>query len=234
MNDGDRSTVFFPGAGSFGSEFRPLTEALGPASWAVRYPGRFGRDFGEPAASFDAVVGACVEQVTGRADPRPVLFGHSYGAYVAYASVLALAEAGIEVAALVVAGAAAPALVRVPPEAAGSPEGAASYLDAVDPRLLAEAPSEDWRSVLAETAAQDLRLLGEFASADSALARVRCPVLAVRGEHDPLAPDDAVTEWKGSTEGAFTHHTVPGGHSDFLRSPEFATWLREMVEGIGG
>lgn len=229
MNDGNRSTAFFPGAGSFGGEFRPLAKALAPESWLVRYPGRAGRDFGEPAASFDAVVRSCVGQITGRPDPRPVLFGHSYGAYVAYGSVLALAEAGVEVAALVVAGAVAPGLVRVPQEATGSPAAAMEYLDGVDPGLLAGAPSEEWRSIVAETAAQDLRLLGQFSFAGS--ARVRCPVLAARGEHDPLTTDTAIAGWKHSTEGDFTQRTLPGGHSDLLHSPDFATWLRETLHG---
>ncbi|GAA2966573.1 thioesterase II family protein [Streptomyces enissocaesilis] len=230
MNDGNRSTVFFPGAGSFGGELRPLAEALGPTSWLVCYPGRFGRDFGTPAASFDAVVRSCVEQIAERPGPCPVLFGHSYGAYVAYAAVPALHEAGIDVSALVVAGAPAPGLLRVPQQASHSPSAAAEYLDRIDPGVLADAPSEEWRGVVAETTAHDLRLLGEFTPTGT--SRVRCPVLAVRGDADPLTSDTAVAEWSSSTEDAFSRRTFPGGHSDFLRSPGCASWLREIRDGL--
>ncbi|MEU9980595.1 alpha/beta fold hydrolase [Streptomyces sp. NPDC050856] len=230
MNDA-RGTVFFPGAGSFGSEFQPLVDALGPASWLVRYPGRYGRDFGVPAASFDAVVRACAEQLAGRPAGRPVLFGHSYGAYVAYATAARLEADGFEVSALITAGACAPGLLEVPEGAAASPSGAAEYLESVDPGILADAPSDDWREIVAETAAQDLRLLGQFDPA--AFTRLGCPVLAVRGEADPLTSDTGTAEWAHATDGAFARRSFPGGHSDFLRSPACASWLRETRETLG-
>src|SRR5262249_44765773 len=86
MDGASRSTVFFPGAGSFGNEFQLLVDALQPAAWLVKYPGRYGRDFGVPAESFDGVVRACTEQIASRPAGHPVLFGHSFGAYVAYAT----------------------------------------------------------------------------------------------------------------------------------------------------
>jgi surfactin synthase thioesterase subunit len=76
---------FFPGAGSFGGE-------TPPGAVLIRYPGRYGRGFGVPAASFDAVVDACAAQLARRSPTRPVLVGHSYGAYVAYATALRLAD----------------------------------------------------------------------------------------------------------------------------------------------
>ncbi|MEU2561480.1 alpha/beta fold hydrolase [Streptomyces longispororuber] len=226
-NDGS-VTVFFPGAGSFGAEFGPLTEALGRSSWPVRYPGRLGRDFGEPATSFDAVVRACAEQILRRSAVRPLLFGHSYGAYVAYATAVRLGEAGVEVAALAVAGAAGPGLLRVPEQAAAGPAEAAAYLDRVDPGVLAGAPSDEWRAVVAETAAQDLRLLRQFTP--GTVPGLRCPVLAARGAEDPLTTDDTIAAWHSTTTGPFTRHTFPGGHSDLLGSPDCVSWLRRIRE----
>jgi len=219
-------TVFFPGAGSFGREFQALVDTLGPAAWLVRYPGRYGRDFGVPAESFDGVVRACAEQIARRAPARPVLVGHSFGAYVAYATAVRLREAGTEVCALVAAGASAPGRLQVPEQATGTPAGAARYLDGVDPRALADAPSDDWREVVAETAMRDLRLLRQFDAASS--SGLRCPILTARGEADPLTSDAGVGEWEHATAGAFSLRVFPGGHSDFLRSPACLSWIREI------
>ncbi|MBM9506838.1 thioesterase II family protein [Actinacidiphila acididurans] len=218
-----RVTVLFPGAGSFGREFQPLTAALGRAAWTVRYPGRYGRDFGVPAPSFDAVVRSCAEQIGRRNHERPVLCGHSYGAYVAYATAARLARAGTSVAALVVSGARAPELLEVPEKAAASHADAAVYLDDVDPVALADAPSDEWREILVDTTLQDLRLLAGFAPPPP--GPLTCPVLALRGTSDPLTSDLALTPWRDVTSGPFTQRTFPGGHTDVLHSPPCTTWL---------
>lgn len=232
MNDVARGTVFFPGAGSFGNEFRLLVDALGPAAWLVRYPGRYGKDFGVPAESFDELVRACAKQVTDRTPERPVLFGHSFGAYVAYATALILQEAGTEVSALVTAGACAPARLEVPEQATGTLPDVAMYLDRIDPGALAGAPSDDWREVVVETTAHDLRLLRQFDAASP--ATIRCPIIAVRGEADPLTSDAEVGEWEYATDGAFSLRVFPGGHSDLLRSPVCASWIRETLTVLNG
>lgn len=225
-NDVTHSAVFFPGAGSFGRELRPLVDALAPASWIVRYPGRHGRDFGVPAESFDGVVRACTEQITGRAPAGLMLFGHSFGAYVAYATASRLEEAGTEVTVLITAGASAPGRLRVPELATRTPSDAARYLDSVDPGALADAPSDDWRQIVVETAVHDLRLLRQFDAASS--TRVHCPIIAVRGDADPLTSEIGVAEWQNHTDGGFSTRTFPGGHSDLLRSPACSSWIREI------
>ncbi|MFB7741757.1 thioesterase II family protein [Streptomyces sp. NPDC056132] len=223
--------VFFPGAGSFGGEFRPLTRALGPESRLVRYPGRQGRDFGVPAPSFDAVVRACAEQIVRHAMVRPLLFGHSYGAYVACATAARLRESGIEVASLVAAGAAGPGRLELPGPAVNGPAEAVAYLEEVDPGLLAQAPSDEWREIVAETTVWDLRLLGEFDPAQE--PPLPCPVLAARGADDPLTTRDSIADWENATTGRFTSRTFPGGHSDLLASPDCASWLQDAVRTAG-
>ncbi|PZS34198.1 MAG: hypothetical protein DLM58_06220 [Pseudonocardiales bacterium] len=217
--------MFFPGAGSFGTEFQPLLDALGPGS-VIRYPGRAGRGFGIPAASFETAVDACVEQVAARGGDAPVLFGHSFGAYAAHATAVSLRQVGIAVAGVVVVGASSPALVRVPERAIGTPQQVADYLDSVDPDVLAHTPSPDWREIVVETTAHDLRLLRQFDFA--AIPRAVHAVLAIRGDADPLTTDDALDHWRTSTDGAFARHTVPGRHSDFLRRPAFVSWFVQL------
>ncbi|MCX4824768.1 alpha/beta fold hydrolase [Streptomyces sp. NBC_01142] len=217
--------IVFPGAGSFGSELRPLLRELEPSAWLARYPGRFGRDFGKAAASFQKVVESCVTQV-GRLQPyRPVLVGHSFGAYVAYATARELEDRGTEVSALVVAGATAPALLTVPEQACRSRSDTAAYLDGIDPGLLPD-ESDEWRDIVVDTAGEDLRVLREFTA--SAHPEVRCPVFAVRGEEDPLTSAGGIGAWAGVTAKGCIHREFPGGHSALLNSPEFAAWLREI------
>lgn len=229
MADEPRSTVFFPGAGSFGSEFRSLTEAFKPACRLARYPGRFGADFGIPAESFDAVVQACTDQVIRQGGPRPVLFGHSFGAYVAYAAALRLQETGTQICALVIAGAGAPDQLTVSEQATGTALGAAAYLNSVDPAALADVPSEEWREVVIDTLIQDLRLLRQFPPGP---ARVACPVLAVRGEADPLTSDAGVDRWQQFTDGGYSRQVFPGGHSDYLRTAACTSWYREVRDRL--
>jgi surfactin synthase thioesterase subunit len=195
-------TVFFPGAGSFGG-------AVPLRARAVRYPGRYATD---PASSFDDVVRSCAEQA------NTVLFGHSFGAYVAFAVASTLGDA---VTALVVSG--ANAEVHVPERATATPSDTAAYLDAVDPHALADVPSDEWREIVAETAMHDLRLLAGFDPAT--VEPVRCPLFAVRGDQDPLTSDEGVRAWESRTSGRFTSHVFPGGHSDLLTSDELASWL---------
>jgi surfactin synthase thioesterase subunit len=239
--------VFFPGAGSFGGEFQQLVNALGSVARVIAYPGRFGRDFGVPAESFEAVVRACTEQITDWGLTRPVLFGHSFGAYVAYATALSLqatpaaADAatasggdagagggtGAGAGVLVVAGATAPGRLVIVDEATRSPQEAADYLRSVDPSALSNAPSDEWREIIAETVVDDMRLLREFAATSPII--VHCPIIAVRGEHDPLTTDDGIGEWKTSTDGEFTTRTFEGAHSDFLSSSDCASWLNTLT-----
>ncbi|WP_157982492.1 thioesterase II family protein [Nocardiopsis sp. FIRDI 009] len=226
MSSESRGVVVLPGAGSFGGEFQPLLRGLGPSAWLARYPGRLGRDFGRGAGSFEEVVRACVAQVHRRRPERPVLVGHSFGAYVAHSVAVALEAAGTEVSTLVVVGADAPELVEVPESATRDRSGTAAYLDAVDPGLVSGESSAEWREVVLDTALHDLRLLRDFAPPRE--AKVRCPVLAVRGEADPLTSDAGLDRWAATTRGGFRRRVLAGGHSDLLGSPGFASLVDEV------
>ncbi|MFD3695125.1 thioesterase II family protein [Streptomyces sp. NPDC058646] len=220
--------VVFPGAGSFGGELLPLLGELGPPSWLARYPGRFGKDLGRPAGSFEEIVQSCVAQVTRRQADRPVLVGHSFGAYVARATATRLEELGTGVSALIVVGATAPELLTVPEAATRSPSGTAAYFDDIDPGLVPGEASDEWREIVLETAMQDLRLLEDFMATASQYAEVRCPVFAARGGADPLTSTSGIGRWAGATSADCAHRVFPGGHSDVLRSPEFTSWLVDV------
>lgn len=226
MTGGGRPLVLFPGAGSFGSEFRALRSAAGPDSRVMRYPGRNGPDAGGPT-SFETIVASCADQIARLPSGQAMLFGHSYGAYLAYATAVALGRRSVEVSLLMVAGASAPDLLRVPLEATGSPEAAAAYLDAVDPgRLTGAAP--EWREAVAETVQQDLRVLATLAL-PSPPVRLSCPIVGLRGAGDPLTSDTSLAGWRRYTRRDFRGRTFEGGHSDLLGDPRLAALVQEEL-----
>ncbi|MFD4788729.1 thioesterase II family protein [Streptomyces sp. NPDC058459] len=227
---GDRPhLVLFPGAGSFGSEFQALRSTAGPDSTVLRYPGR---GTGE-AVSFEAVVASCADRIAALPAGRVVLLGHSYGAYLAYATALALDRRPVDVSLLMVAGASAPDLLRVPPEATESPKAAAAYLDAVDPGQMAAAAPE-WRDAVAETVQQDLRVLAGL-TLPSPPARVSCPVVGLRGTGDPLTSDASLAGWRRFTRRDFDPRTFDGGHSDLLGDPGLIALVHEeLTRGTAG
>jgi surfactin synthase thioesterase subunit len=216
---GEIPDVFlFPGVGSFGGELRELLRELRPAARIARYPGRFGEEPESAAGSFGEMVDSCAAQVRRREAARPVLVGHSFGAYVAYATAEKLEELGTDISALVVAGAAAPGLLSVPGSVTRDRPATAAFLDEI-----ADEPAGGWSETVLDAVAQDLRLLEEFSA--SAYGEVRCPVLAARGEADRVTSTSGICRWADVTASWCDHKVFPGGHSDLLRSPEFASWV---------
>ncbi|SFT37172.1 Surfactin synthase thioesterase subunit [Actinopolyspora lacussalsi subsp. righensis] len=231
MGEISGDTILFPGAGSFGGELRPIIRELGPMAWLVKYPGRFGKDFGAAAESFEEIVQSCTTQASCRASARSVLFGHSFGAYVAYATAAKMEELGMEISALVVVGATAPMRLEVSETVSSTPSGTAAYLDSVDPAMLADLPSDEWREIIIDTAMHDLRLLRQFTTLQC--RPVNCSILAIHGDSDPLTSDTGVGEWEHATHGEFSRHVFSSGHSDFLRSPAYASWFRAVRADLG-
>lgn len=221
MGNATPGVVVFPGAGSFGHELRKLLRELGPSAWMARYPGRFGRDFGRAANSLEEIAESCAAQVRRRESAPPVLAGHSFGAYVGYATATKLAELGTEISALVVVGATAPGLLSVPESAIRNRSGTAAFLEGLLPD-----PGDEWRDIVLDTAAQDLRLLKEFNA--SKYGQICCPVLAARGAADPLTSTTGISEWANTTAGGYAHKVFHGGHSDLLLSSEFTSWLSRI------
>ncbi|WP_229402499.1 thioesterase II family protein [Micromonospora okii] len=218
--------VAFPGAGSFGGELKTVVQEFEPSARLLHYPGRFGRDFGRGAGSFDAVVEHCLALLARREPRRPVLVGHSFGAYVAYAVAARLEERGAEVAALVVVGATAPSLLTVPESVTTSRSDLVAYLADLAPDADV---SDEWREATLDLAMQDLRVLREFAAAEH--GRLRCPIHAARGDRDRLASTDGIGAWGSVTLAAHTHRVFAGDHSDVLHGAEFLSWLREISVG---
>ncbi|WP_017558604.1 thioesterase II family protein [Nocardiopsis baichengensis] len=203
----------FPHAGGAASAYRNWPRLLAGADvLAVQYPGREDR-LGDPFASTleelaDAAAGALAE-AAGATGRRPVLFGHSMGASVAYETALRLRDRSCEPALLAVSGRPAPAH-QAPPRL--------SHLDdrAFLERVAELGGLEDVlrHPELAELVLPQLRadygLLEAYRPAPA--APLSCPAVAALGSEDPTLTESGVADWQTATSGAFRLLRFPGGH----------------------
>jgi pyochelin biosynthesis protein PchC len=204
----------FPHAGGGASVCRPWAAAAGDTVelLAVQAPGREDRAGEPPAESVEQLAAEVAAELPRWADRPLALFGHSFGALVAYEVARLLEQHGdLRPSLLVVAGAGAPfevprmaALAELDDDALGAelarrgalPEGVRRV-----PRLLA--------FVLAPVRA-DLAAVGRYRPDPE--PPVGCPVRALAGAADPEAPPGAVSRWRELADGPFDERTFPGGH----------------------
>lgn len=212
---------FFPGAGSYGSEFSKLNRQLRPHVQTIRYPGRFDPGFGVPAPSFSALVDRCISSIREQGCEVVSLFGHSFGAYVAYACAQELTRIGFTPELLIVSGANGP---NVPFGAFPSNEEEAyCYFESVAPRETESGPGNDWTTASIDLGLKDLALLREF-KINPSHCKLSCRVEVFAGELDPLVTDEGLDDWRSVSDGQVRVHKLPGGHSDsisFLNANDF-------------
>lgn len=178
-----------------------------------------------------------VAELTARLGPlldRPYAFyGHSLGGMVAYTLARALEEAGAPGPDAVAVGALPPPHLpspllpeRLPPDAELLPWLVAR---GVLPPVAAAAEGGMWRRRVLPTLRDDLLLARALrARADSALS---CPMLAVAGRADTIAPAPLVARWRRYAPAGFRFLTLPGGHF-FVRDPALPALLRDVLPGL--
>jgi surfactin synthase thioesterase subunit len=202
------SLVALPWAGASASALRSLSEAIARETAAVElhaaaYPGRAHRRAADPGDSIAEVVDDLLPSVRALRGPL-VLYGHSYGAAVAFELALAL---GRDVSMLIAAGRAAPSV-----EVGGDPDalddtsliGWLARRSAV-PSLLTD---DSARRLLLPPLRHDLGLSLRYRSE----ATCEVPVLALHGSTDTLVEKEAVRLWKRHTTSGFAMRIVRGGH----------------------
>lgn len=210
--------ICFPHAGGAANAYHRLAGRLSPAVdvLGVQYPGRQDRR-GEPPivsiidlATTIAEQWALLQQVEGWSEP-PALFGHSMGAFVAFEVARLLDGDGNRGArALFVSGRRAPTWPSHEPRYQDSETGALEMLrdlGGTDAQILAD------RQVMASalpTIVNDFRVVGAYPCPHR--KTVRCRVVALVGDADPVAPVDTVRDWRSHAAGAFDLEVLPGGH----------------------
>jgi medium-chain acyl-[acyl-carrier-protein] hydrolase len=206
------SLVTFAHAGGGPLTFQPWADELAPEVelWCVTLPGRAGR-WREPFAREWAPL---VEELTAaivRDVPGPIaLLGHSLGALLAFEVTRSLTRGGVPPTHLFVSG-------RVAPETVfpvGPPATDDELLHQID-LIYGGLPDElrASRDVLAHflpILRADLELAGAYVLRPGVM--LTCPITAMTGDRDPIAPPSALEGWSGQTGAGCETCVLPGGH----------------------
>jgi surfactin synthase thioesterase subunit len=223
--DGHRSPVpaifCFPHAGADASGYLAWQDPIGDDARlvAVRLPGR-GPRADEPAPRdlaglADAAAAAVVEY----ADSPIVLFGHSFGALLAFEVARRLDAAG-RPAHLVASGCAAPSVLpndylvwaggldrRAFAQAAGA-------FGSVPPEILTD---EDLQDLLLPDLQADVRLMAGYRYRPA--PALTAGVSLVNGRADHYVEPAALEPWRRECRSAPSYHWADGGHFYFQREP---------------
>jgi medium-chain acyl-[acyl-carrier-protein] hydrolase len=203
--------VFFPYAGghvwqvwNWARQFPQEVELLG-----VRYAECASVADGRTAQS---IARSTVEDVA-RLDDRPLIFfGYSLGALIAFEVCGELASAGLQMPAhLVVAASRAPS--RAPTRPPASHLADAELIEELrryqgTPELILQDKSVI--ELLLPSIRADLAIAERYRSLDA--VPLACPITAICGSKDELAPPADVAIWKSHTSRAFDLQTIEGGH----------------------
>ncbi|NDI46803.1 thioesterase II family protein [Goekera deserti] len=137
-----------------------------------------------------------------------VLFGHSWGAHLAFRLTRHLPD----VRHLIVSGAGAPHCPRVMPPIAHLPRreflDALAALGGIPEPVLAH---EELMDALLPALRADFRL-AEAPASEHPGAPLPCPITALGGSRDPLTTDESLSAWSSYTASTFRRLTIAGDH----------------------
>lgn len=207
-----------PPAGVGASLFRHWPDRLPPQIevCGLQLPGRENRWRDPLPATLGALADELAAAVAGYLDIRYALFGHSFGAHLAFALAGRLGSGGGPAPRrLFLSAAPAPHLVpasRLPLAEHGQAEPPARELArfGFPPLVMADA---GLRRLAYRQLSADLRLLtGPYPRP----APVHCPITVLAGRQDTTAPVEALAAWRAYTSGPFEVRLVDGDHG-FVR-----------------
>jgi len=200
----------------------------------VQFPGREERFGEEPCKTMLQLVDECVQQIRSTAaGGRFAVFGHSFGALVAYETARYLVEREvIRPTCLIVSGAAAPSVRRL--------------------KLgLSELPDDELVGRLAEQVGYDHRALhhpelrelllpalrSDLAIADGyepqAAYPLPVPISAVRGTRDQMVSSEDAALWKSATSSDFRLVEIPGDHMYFADDwTSLAAHISQLADAV--
>ena len=224
-----RTLVCFPYAGAGAAVFRDWASEVGADTelLAVRLPGRETRIGEPPLQRVEETVPALLAALEPLGDRPLILFGHSLGATLAYATARALVARGHPPALLAVSGRRSPHLAsRRPP--VDSLDDAAfrarlAALGGTPPEVLA---CDDLMELMLPMLRADFAMSDAFLEPDPPPLPV--PVLAFAGAEDGAATPDEVAGWKRLAGAGFSLRTLPGGH--FFLHEQRASIVRDLIE----
>ncbi|EST35477.1 hypothetical protein M878_05850 [Streptomyces roseochromogenus subsp. oscitans DS 12.976] len=206
--------MFFPHSGGSPASYKEFAACLAGSAHtaAVHYPGRAER-YREPSfTSVHTLADEIADRLPAWLGESPALFfGHSLGAAIAYEVVRRVPDQHRML--LVASGHPAPSRLELPPLAGpgGDPDGPlvslVSALGGDTPEIL-EHPV--LRQMFLPVIRADLTAHAGYRPAPGSV--IRCPLIALEGDADPLTNRSDMHAWSKHTLSTFHHHTFPGGH----------------------
>lgn len=232
--DAPVALICFPSAGGGAVGYRSLIEPLRVCAevYVASLPGREFRLREEPARHLEDLVSPLASAVAELANRRLVVFGHSFGALLAYEVLHRLCDDGCiaaDAAHLVVSGRVAPHLASRTPRLSHLPARDIVFkiaeLHRNIPATLLEEP--DYVAMIGRALQADLRINEQY------LWRERrplpCPITAVGGISDPVASRAEMNAWGRHSRVGFKSRFVEGDHF-YFRAPAGQQLLIELLE----
>jgi len=205
------SLVCCPHAGGTAEFFRGWPRCFSPAVQvvAVQYPGH-GDRLGEPSLTDVQVLSSeLAAEVERLLAGKLILFGHSYGAAIAYEVAVRLTNQGSPPHAIVISARVAPhheigGTVHLRDDAALWNEMV--RLGGTPPSIAADA---EWREALTPSLRADFRASETYRPSRG---RLPCPLTVMLGEDDDGLPRAAVGAWQEYTQSQFAVREFSGAH----------------------
>ncbi|MEU3752548.1 alpha/beta fold hydrolase [Streptomyces olivoreticuli] len=202
-----------PHAGGSASAYFALSKELAPEVevLAVQYPGRQDRREEPLLDSVEALRDGVAEALTPWLDRPIAVFGHSMGALLGYELARLLSrDASASLTHLFVSGRGDPAReVDMPLDELGDRAmlTALDELGGTDTRFLGD---EDVLRLVAPAIRSDYRAVRTYRHTPG--PRLPCPVTALVGDTDAMAPVEEVDKWRAYTSADFCLNVFHGGH----------------------
>jgi len=224
--------VCFPWAGAGAAAYREWHTHLPKEIevCAIQLPGRGWRVREAPAADLDRIAEDATTAVEELGDLPLVLFGHSFGAWLALLVARRLEAAGRSPVALVASGRRAPSHARRDApmrhlDDDGFVEEIQRRYGAINEEIVAD---RDLLRLLLPALRADVAALEGYEHVGT--PRVDCPLVAVGGSRDPVVPVAELSSWSAETNGPFDVRTFQGGHFYLQDDPgPLLRWLRNEI-----
>lgn len=234
--DGSRSDILlcFPPAGGGPSFFAPWSGASSVFDVApIDLPGKEKLLFEEPFDTVPRLARAILPAaITAVADRRRItLFGHCFGAIVAYELARLLeVECPTRELLLFASGSAAPGEIPWTRAADLPDEGLLNQvgLNAGEPQSIPEDP--ELRELILPALRADVTAHESYEPPADPLAS--CSVVTVRGERDALVDAEAAARWRDFTTGRFGSFELPGSH--MYLTEQWGPLMAHMEKELGG
>ncbi|MFF8867304.1 thioesterase II family protein [Streptomyces sp. NPDC015139] len=219
--------VCLPHAGGTAHAYRPLAEALGPGTQvlAAQYPGRHDRLGEPPLGNLNMMAGHLAAALSTSRDAPLALFGHSFGALLAYEVAARLQATGPAPVHLFVSAAPPPSSPRDAGVHLRDDDGVIAELDRIAGTTVRSAGEEAVLRLLLPAIRADYRAFETYRDPGHTLT---CPVTVLLGATDPLVTPGRAGAWARHTAGPCALRTLPGGHF-YLTEPGNTARLARTV-----